>query len=330
MKCYSNVGMKWDANQILLLNQSLKWVMYMKNPKRYKMPFIILLAFHTSLLGYSFYQSKNKKQLFTLLMSNIGLAYLLEYFVLNLFKAYRYKPRMMKKKYFDNILGAILSQTIFVPFTAAFVTAQKIGWVGKILGGVYFSLVEFVFLRLKVYKHNWWRTVYTFVLIPIYFIISDWWKIFLSNRNPLIRFISLFLMIMVTEANLLFIFASRRKIRFGLGRNHTLNEHFIIVPMYAISYSLFSTICFLKQNNWISKLKVLILTIGLEQFFKKTGLIKEKLHAEDYIKIRFLTSILYGQYRDWVYGVNGEVEFNDNEDKLCKVNVNGEENGKVI
>src|SRR4051812_37354862 len=106
MKCYRNVGMKWDANQILLLNQSLKWVMYMKNPKRNKMPFIILLAFHTSLLGYSFYQSKNKKQLFTLLMSNIGLAYLLEYFVLNLFKAYRYKPRMMKKKYFDNILGA--------------------------------------------------------------------------------------------------------------------------------------------------------------------------------------------------------------------------------
>ena len=73
-------------------------------------------------------------------MSNIGLAYLLEFFVLNIFKGYRYKPRVMKKKYFDNILGAILSQAIFVPFTAVFLTTLKIGWIGKILGGVIFFI----------------------------------------------------------------------------------------------------------------------------------------------------------------------------------------------
>jgi hypothetical protein len=294
----------------------MKWDMYMKNPKRNKIPFIVLFLIHTSLLGYSFYKSKNKKQLFSLLMSNTGLAYLLEFFVLNLFNAYKYKPRVMKNNFFDNILGAILSQAIFVPFTAVFSTAFKLGWVWKLLGGIYFSLIELVFLRLKVYKHNWWRTLYTLILIPIYFKISDWWNFLLIKKNPFIRFISLFLTIMVTEANLLFLFASTRKIRFGFGRYHSWTEHFIIVPLYAISLSLFSTLSFLKQNDWSAKLRVLLMIFGLDWFFKKKKLLKENLHGVDYVVIRILTVLLYGQFRDWVYGTGNKVGIEELEEEM--------------
>ncbi|WP_310190392.1 hypothetical protein [Neobacillus niacini] len=280
----------------------------MKNPKYNKIPFIILLLIHSALLCYSFYKSKDKRQLFTLLMSNIGLAYLLEFFVLNLFKAYKYKPRILKNNYFDDILGAILSQAIFVPFTAVFSTVLKIGWFGNLLGGLYFALVEVLFLRLRIYKHYWWKTVYTLVLIPIYFTISDRWNVLLRKRNPVIRFISLFFMIMVTEANLLFLFAASRKIRFGLGRYHSWNEHFILVPSYAISLSFISTMSLLKQNNWISKLRVFLITIGLDLVFRKLTLVKEKSHIGNYFIIRFLTIILYGQYREWVYGIKKETE----------------------
>lgn len=290
----------------------MKWVMFMKNPKRNnKIPFIALFLIHSGLLGYSFYKSKNKKQLFTLLMSNIGFAYLLEFFVLNLFKAYKYKPKIMKKNYFDNILGAILSQAIFVPFTAVFSTSLKLGWIGKfLLGGIYFSLVELFFLKLKVYKHYWWRTKYTLILIPLYFKISDWWSIFLSRKNSIIRFISLFLMIMVTEANLLFVFASTRKIRFGLGKHHSWTEHFIIVPIYAISISIFSTLSLLKQNNWGSKIRILVISMVIDQIFKKRKIVKEKFKVADYYTVRILVILLYGKYRDWVYGTgnNGDEE----------------------
>ncbi|MDM5331500.1 hypothetical protein [Neobacillus sp. CF12] len=288
----------------------------MKNPKRNKIPFIVLFLIHTSLLGYSFYKSKNKKQLFSLLMSNTGLTYLLEFFVLNLFDAYRYKPRVMKNNFFDNIFGAILSQAIFVPFTAVFLTVFKLGWVWKLLGGIYFSLIELIFLRLKVYKHNWWRTLYTLILIPIYFKISDWWSFLLIKKNPFIRFISLFLSIMVTEANLLFIFASTRKIRFGFGRYHSWTEHFIIVPLYAISLSLFSTLSFLKQNDWSAKLRVLLMIVGLDWFFKKKKLLKENLHGVDYVAIRILMVLLYGQFRDWVYGTRNKVEVGELEEEM--------------
>lgn len=293
----------------------------MKKPKkRNKIPFIILFILHSSMLGYSFFKSKNKKQLFTLLMADIGFAYLLEYVVLNVFHAYTYKPRVMKKNFFDNVFGAILSQGIFVPFTAVFSTVLKIGWVGKFLGGVYFTVVELLFLRLKVYKHNWWRTIYTLILIPLYFIISDWWNILLTKRNPVVRFISLFFMTLVTEANLLFLFASTRKVRFGAGKFHSLKEHFIIVPLYAITIALFSTVSFLKQNNWSAKLRVLIMTIGLDQLFKKRKVVKEKFHAADYFTIRILAIFLYGKFRDLVYGVRKMGEMEDSEDKMLEKN----------
>lgn len=298
----------------------MKWEMHMKNPKKNKIPFIILFFFHTGLLGYSFYKSKNKKQLFTLLMSNIGFAYLLEFFVLNLFKAYKYEPKVMKSNFFDNIFGAILSQAMFVPFTAVFSTVQKSTWIGKILSGVYFSLVEFLFLKLKVYKHYWWRIPFTFILIPLNFKISDWWNLLLSKKNPVIRFISLFLMILVTEANLLFGFASFRKIRFGFGRYHSWNEHFIIVPLYAIALSTFSTLSFLKQNNWTAKITVLIMTIGLDQVFKKRKVLKERFCVVDYFMVRILSICLYGKYRDLIYGARKIVKFEEIEDEsLTKI-----------
>lgn len=295
--------------------------MCMRKPKkRNKIPFIILFIIHSSMLGYTFYKSKNKKQLFTLLMADIGFAYLLEYVVLNVFHAYTYKPRIIKKNFFDNVFGAILSQGIFVPFTAVFSSVVKIGWVGKLLGGVYFTLVELLFLRLKVYKHNWWRTIYTLILIPLYFKISDWWNILLGKRNPLVRFISLFLMILVTEANLLFLFAINRKVRFGAGKFHSWKEHFIIVPLYAITLSLYSTVAFLKQNNWSAKLKVLLMTIGLDQIFKKRKVIKEKFHVADYFTVRILAIFLYGKFRDLAYGVRTTGEMEDSEDKMLKKN----------
>jgi hypothetical protein len=293
--------------------------MIMKNPKRNKIPFIILFLVHSSLLGFSFYNSKNKKQLFSLLMSNIGLAYLLEFFVLNLFKAYKYNPKILKSNYFDNIFGAILSQAIFVPFTAVFLTAKKVGWLGKITGGLYFSLVEIAFLELKVYKHYWWKTVFTLILIPLYFRISDAWNVFLSKKNPLIRFISLFFTIMVTEANLLFIFATLRKIRFGFGRYHTWNEHFVIVPLYAISFSFFTALSFLKQNNWISKLRILVLTVVLDFFFKKKKLVKEKFQIIEYAAVRLVTIFAYGKFRDLVYEEREEGDLASIEAELSKI-----------
>lgn len=276
--------------------------MKMKLIKRNSFPYLILFSIHSLLLAYSFYKSKERKKLFSLLMSNIGFAYLFEYFVLNIFKAYTYKPKVFKNSYHDNIFGAILSQAIFVPFTAVFLTSLKTGWLGKVLGGVYFTMVEILFLRLGVYKHHWWKTIFTFLLIPIYFKFSDLWKRYLDQNKAFVRFVSLFLMNLVMEANLLFLFAGNRKLRFGIGKYHSWFEHFVMVPFYAISVSIFAACSLLKKNDWFAKLRVLLFVIGINKLFIRLKFAKTKFHLLDYFVIRIALIYLFGQFKEWVYG----------------------------
>lgn len=80
-------------------------------------PFLLLAAVHV-LLFFLFTIKKRKKQIWTLLFSNIGLAYFFEYLVLILLKGYSYKPKVHKNNALDQFLGAILSQGFYVPITA--------------------------------------------------------------------------------------------------------------------------------------------------------------------------------------------------------------------
>lgn len=245
----------------------------MKIRKGNSYPFIILFVIHAFLLFFTFNKKRDKKGLFILLFSNVGFAYLFEYFVLNLFKGYKYKPKILKESYLDNIFGAILSQAIFVPFTSVFITAFQLGWKAKIAFGLYFACIERLFLKLRVFKNYWWKTTYTLVLIPIYFIISDKWYEYLKRNNPKVLFISLFNLIMVTGVNILYVMAVLIKFKFGIGKYPTWREHFMIAPLYSISLSLVSA-WQVRKDSWTSAVKVLSFSVVLDWCIKKLKLIK--------------------------------------------------------
>jgi len=274
----------------------------MRRINRNSFPFIILFLIHTFLLGLTFYKNKNRKNIFVLLVSNMGFAYLLEYIVLNLFKGYTYKPKVLKNRFLDNIFGAALSQAIFIPFTAVFLTIFKLGWPAKIFGSIYFSLIELLFLRLRVYKHTWWKTGYTLILMPLYFRLSDSWYNNIVKKNSIVRFVSFFLMVMVTETNLFLLLAIFRKFRFGMGRYHSWKEHFILSPLYSITLSLFTAFSLKKHNDIGAKLRVILLAACLNYFFERIKLLKNKLQFIEYLLVRIIMVFIYGQYRVWVYG----------------------------
>lgn len=243
--------------------------------KTNRIPFIILILIHTSLLTYTFYKNKDRKRLFVLLMSNIGFAYLFEYIVLNIFEAYRYKPSVFKVKQFDSTFGAILSQAIYIPFTAVFITAFQYGWKVKLFFIAYFVAIEKLFIKVGVFKTNWWKTVYTAPLLPIYFFISNLWYKHLKLGTPSILRMSLFNMLIVVNANVLYVLAILRKVRFGLGSFHSWRAHFILAPLYTIIFSYITVIC-LKRRNLSTKVKAFSLFFGIDWLLKKVGLVKLK------------------------------------------------------
>lgn len=259
-------------------------VIKMKKRKANQYPFIFLTIIHVGMLIYTFYKGKDRKRLVVLLLSNIAMAYLFEYFAFNIFKSYIYKPKFFKIKALDNTIGALLSQAVFVPITALFITSFKLGLKGKLLFTMYFVIIEKVFIKLGVFKTKWWRTSYTASLLPFYFILSDFWGKHLKNRTPIVQILTLFNSLVVINSTLLYSLAIFRKMRFGIGNNHSWREHFIIVPLYTIVLAKVTTWAVYK-NNYFNTYIVFVLKLLFDWILKKSKILKSKLP--------YLTEVLF-------------------------------------
>ncbi|WP_077210561.1 hypothetical protein [Bacillus dakarensis] len=245
----------------------------MKRKKRNIFPFVILTVTHLFLLLYTLIKNKNKRTLISLLFSNIGLAYVFEYIILNLLQAYRYKIKVFNEPYFNNIFGAILSQAIFIPFTAVFISAFRLKWRGKAAFIFYFHIIEQLFVKIKVYRTNWWSPFLTSSLLPIYFYISDKWYELLKEGSSLIKMMSHWLANLVIVTNLLFVLVLTRQLRFGRGRYHSLKEHFKIAPLYAIGHSAISTWCVWRKGYFGLMLSILV-AAGMDWVLYKKRVVK--------------------------------------------------------
>lgn len=273
----------------------------MKRKKYNKYPFILLFVIHISLLLFTFIRKREKKQLFVLLLTNMGFAYLFEYVILNIFQSYKYKPKIIKSRYLDNIFGAILSQAVYIPFTSIFITGFNLGWKVKAFFVIYFNLIERLFIKLKVYQTNWWRPYFTTMLLPIYFTLSDKWYEHLKKGTPFVLLISHFFSIMVTGVNIIYFVALTGYFRFGRGLFHTWKEHFIIAPLYTITLSIFTTWS-LQRTGWLGQARTLLFAICLDWLLYRSGTVKIKIRIPYLnVLIHILMIFLSNQYNKLIY-----------------------------
>lgn len=235
-------------------------------------PFLLLFIFHFCLFLFTF-KRKSHRNTVILLLSNIGFAFIFEYLTLNLFHGYRYKPDIFKKRFFDNILGAILSQAIYVPITATFLTVTKKNWKWKICASFIYYCIEKLFIFLKIYKVYWWKPVFTLVLLNGYFYISDGFYRALSSQRRWALAIGHYFSILVIWIMYMYASALRRKVRFGLGHFHSWTEHFKSIPLYSLLLSLiaFATS---RKHKFVYRLLLPTIHIILDKFLKKIGVLK--------------------------------------------------------
>ncbi|MBU9713594.1 hypothetical protein [Evansella tamaricis] len=220
--------------------------------KRKSTPFLILLTIHSLMLTVILYK-RGLNRTMASLIPNIGLAYLFEYVVLNLFNAYIYSPKFIKDPFIDKLAGAIFSQAIYVPITATFISLFKLGTFWKSFFSTYFVSIEKLFLHLRVHHNRWWKTIYTGILTFIYFFISDYWYRGLKEGKKFHRTLSVFFTFITIHSTSLFVFAVFRILRFGVKQNNW-QEHFIIAPLYSIGVSIMYSLNAMankRKQSWL-------------------------------------------------------------------------------
>ncbi|WP_062051463.1 hypothetical protein [Bacillus sp. JCM 19034] len=235
---------------------------------------------------------KFKKKAIALLLSTLGFTYLFEYGVLNLLRMYRYKPKIFRNPWVDNVFGAFLSQAYFVPIKAVFITLFQYGWKMKIALALLLAAIEETFVKKGAFVKRTWKTPFTFFGVLFYFwFVDQWWRGFRSSKKKIIMIISLYLSNVVQYANVLFfLFSFTKAIRFRFpyrtSRSDT-RDQFIVAPLYALLASVFSTAIILrsKRSNKIIGIGLLaiidqiLIRLGLLKLYKQQPLILLAIHV---------------------------------------------------
>lgn len=258
---------------------------------------------HSLLLLFTFLRKKHRKSLLMLLFSNIGLAFLFDYYILGFRNMYNYKPYFLKKRSMDNVLGATLSQAIYVPFTSVMLTAYEANWKFKLGVAVYFALVEKWFVRMRVFKKQGWKTTYTLVLLPLYFFFSDKWWGWLRQGKQWTKKVTFFHVIHILWINALLPFVIRGSIHFKIGRFSTKKE-IKLGPLYACCIALITTIA-TWVDGWVAKFFLVVGFILGDTWLIKHHYMKVKskrhlFHPHTFIHI--LLVLLSSPIKHWVNG----------------------------
>ena len=294
---YNFLSFKKRASSTGLARQNVGVKMALNKKKR--IPFFILTIVSLVFLFITIYKHGYKKAL-KVLFVNIGFAYVFETFVLAFFSAYQYKPNIIKKNMLDNMLGSILSQAIYVPIMATFISLFKLRTRWKLVITLYYVVIEQIFLRLKLFQHNWWKTIYTALFLPIAFYLSDFWSKKLDERNRKVGTISTYLTLNVALCNYLFTYAIFKKSRFKRKwRRTTLKEHVKVASAYALVIPILYTASAVWRGTSALAI-VLILLTGVDFTFIRHRLLKTKNWFLHFLPMHAIM-LLLAKYFAYIY-----------------------------
>jgi hypothetical protein len=69
-------------------------------------------------------------------------------------------------------MGAIASNALALPVVATFISTFRKNWMWLIVFTGLFAGIEWLFLKLDIYSHHWWKISYTALGLPLYFTLA--------------------------------------------------------------------------------------------------------------------------------------------------------------
>lgn len=209
-------------------------------------------------------------------LSFSGLAYILEYVIKVIFYSYNYYPHVFENRWYDSLFGAVISQGIIVPSIAMCIVAFRLNtlWV---VGFCFLIMgVEELFLRLKIYEHHWWETIYTGILTFIGFNMAKWWERLLVNRKPWMDMVNIYLILILFSNTVVYLLTSLFKgplFHMGVFQDRLRDSTFIEALLIFI-YSIVVSFMIQQKWKWRWFLGIYFVSWGFAALFEEMGVLE--------------------------------------------------------
>jgi hypothetical protein len=213
-----------------------------------------LLFLSTCLFCFILFKKRNTHTLFVLL-TMIGLGYIIETIIFVFLNSYEYNPNFIQhNRYYDSTLGAFVSNTASLPVVATLIATFHLGWIWIVLFSGLFVGIEWLFLRFHIYSHNWWNLGYTGFGLLFYFAISKvYYKWIVRPSNGFKHYWILYLITSSISASahvLPIIFFTNRIYSPGWFENSG-RDSIALASVFYLSASLFY--CLMTKLSWRRK-----------------------------------------------------------------------------
>jgi hypothetical protein len=147
--------------------------------------YISLSAIGVVTASYTIYKKKNEYKASTLIvffLFTACLTWIGEFIVLGLLDAYAYKTGMFEDIWAQNLFGHLLINTTLYPAAGIVMVAYSLryGWIFFV--AALFTLIEYLFVNLRIYEQHWWRYYMTFLAVMFFMLIFRKWFSKISEK----------------------------------------------------------------------------------------------------------------------------------------------------
>jgi hypothetical protein len=106
----------------------------------------------------------------------------------------------------DNYVGSYISNLLIVPASAVTISAFSLSWRHALGIATFFAGIDWYFTIIGIYKHFWWKSVYTIIGLSLLYGISKWIWSGLQQKRPSLNFRLLVIYLTYTAIHNLIIF----------------------------------------------------------------------------------------------------------------------------
>ncbi|WHY01206.1 hypothetical protein [Neobacillus sp. DY30] len=235
------------------------------------------------LLAYVYLKTRDPRN-FLLFLAMVGLGYIIETVIYNFGHSYHYYPKLIRHDtFYDSNMGAMASNALALPVAATFLAALRKNWLWILFFICFFAGTEWLFLKLGIYKHNWWKITYTALgLFFVYFPLAKlFYTLLWQSIQGKLHSILLFLIISPISASFQFtpiMFFSNRY--YELGLFNTLSEDTTAFgSIYYMAVCLFYVWIakYPWKLNWFKYVVTACLTFIVNLILQKAGILHSKV-----------------------------------------------------
>lgn len=238
---------------------------------------------------------KKEPGLFTVYFTYTGMVYVVEFFVLVVFDSYNYKPMILSVPYYDNILGAVISDMVAVPAVALAVAVFHLNKIWCVMLGGVFGVIEWLFVKLQIYEPHWWKLPYTVIVFTVFFLLARLWLRKIQERyHPVMHFLSMFLPAFVLVATILFVsgILNLHLDYIGVFTDKYRDSVFVASIYGAVESLAFAVAQFRFHKNLWWNLSAVMYSIVFEYALEHLGVIHVLVQSWVYYGMQFSCSLL--------------------------------------